>query len=88
MSVHDLEEQLRAEGFTHTYVWQDGPGAYYPEHTHSTVTAHVVLEGEVTVISEGKTQTYRDGDRIDIPAQTLHAATMGPKGCRYIIGEK
>jgi len=88
MDIHNLEEQLRAEGFGHTYVWQDGPGAYYPEHTHPTVTAHIVLEGEVTVTTEGKTQTYRVGERFDVTAETVHTATMGPKGCRYLIGER
>jgi mannose-6-phosphate isomerase-like protein (cupin superfamily) len=86
--VKDWEPQLRAEGFTRTYVWHDGPGAYYPEHTHPTMTAHIVLEGEVTVTSEGKTQTYRAGERFDVPAGTIHTAKMGPTGCRYLIGEK
>lgn len=88
MNIQDLERSLRAEGFGHTYVWQDGPGVYYPEHTHTDVTAHIVLEGEVTVSSEGKTRTYQAGERFDVPAQTMHSAKMGPKGCRYIIGEK
>ena len=88
MNVEALKEDLRAEGFTHNYVWQDGPGAYYPEHTHPTVTARVVLEGEVTVTSEGKTRTFRAGERFDVPAETIHSAKMGPNGCRYIIGEK
>ena len=88
MNVRVLENALRAEGFTHTYVWRDGPGAYYPEHTHPSVTAHIVLDGEVTVTSEGKTITYKAGDRFDVPAETLHTAQMGPKGCRYLIGEK
>ena len=88
MDIHNLEEQLRAEGFGHTYVWQDGPGAHYPEHTHPTATAHIVLEGEVRVTSEGKTQTYRTGERFDVPAETTHSAKMGLNGCRYLIGEK
>ena len=87
MTVRDLESALRAEGFGHTYVWEDGPGAFYPEHAHPTVTAHIVLDGEVTVTSEGKTQTYRAGERFDVPAETVHSARMGPKGCRYLIGE-
>lgn len=88
MDIHNLEEQLRAERFSHTYVWQDGPGAHYPEHAHPTVTAHIVLEGDVTVTSDGKTRTYQAGERFDVPAETVHSARMGPKGCRYLIGEK
>ncbi|MGH9796460.1 MAG: hypothetical protein ACRD5G_16975, partial [Candidatus Acidiferrales bacterium] len=32
MDVAALERQLHAEGFRHTYTWQDGPGAHYPDH--------------------------------------------------------
>jgi mannose-6-phosphate isomerase-like protein (cupin superfamily) len=88
LSSEELSARLHSEGFTHTYVWQDGPGAYYPDHTHAAVTAHIVLEGEMTVTSQAKTETYRAGDRFDVPANTVHSARMGPKGCRYLIGEK
>jgi len=79
---------LRSEGFTHTYIWEDGPNVYYPDHTHATVTAHMILEGEMTVTSQGKTETYRVGDPFDVPAHAVHSAQMGSKGCRYLIGEK
>ncbi|HUJ30026.1 MAG TPA: hypothetical protein VLY23_02005 [Candidatus Acidoferrum sp.] len=35
MDVRKLEAQLRSEGFTHTYVWQDASEAFYPNHTHA-----------------------------------------------------
>lgn len=88
MSVEEKQNQLRAEGFTHTYVWQDGPGVHYPDHTHATATAHIILEGEMTVTSVGRTQTYKPGERFDVPGHTVHSAKMGPQGCRYLIGEK
>ena len=83
-----LEHQLHQEGFRHTYVWQDGPNAFYPEHTHATETAHVILDGEMTLTRGGETHSYRVGDRCDVPAGAVHCAKMGPSGCRYLIGEK
>lgn len=88
MDVKQLEKQLHAEGFRQTYVWQDGPGVYYPDHTHPAETAHIILEGEMTLIQGGVTQTFRPGDRCDVPARAVHSARMGPNGCRYLIGEK
>ena len=88
MNPADLERQLRADGFTHTYVWEDGPGVSYPDHTHPTETAHIILEGEMTVTCVGRTQTYKPGERFDVPVHTVHSAKMGPEGCRYLIGEK
>jgi mannose-6-phosphate isomerase-like protein (cupin superfamily) len=88
MNVAELEEQLHREGFRHTYVWQDRPHAVYPDHTHAMETAHVILEGELTLVMGGHSVTYRPGQRCDVPAGAVHAACMGPAGCRYLIGEK
>ncbi|MGH9791102.1 MAG: cupin domain-containing protein [Candidatus Acidiferrales bacterium] len=89
MDVAALECQLHAEGFRHTYTWQDGPGAHYPEHTHPAESAHVILEGEMTLTRDGVSQTYKAGERApNVPAGAVHSARMGPSGCRYLIGEK
>lgn len=88
MNKKELQDKLREEGFSYTYIWEDAPNAFYPDHTHPNVTAHIILEGEMTVTSEGKTQIYKAGQRFDVPVETIHSARMGPLGCRYIIGEK
>jgi mannose-6-phosphate isomerase-like protein (cupin superfamily) len=83
-----LERQLQAEGFLHTYVWQDGPNAFYPDHTHAAETAHIILDGEMTLTHGGETYTFSAGERCDVPAGTVHSAKMGAHGCKYLIGEK
>lgn len=83
-----LRQQLRSEGFKTTYVWQDAPDTFYADHTHPTETAHIILEGEITLVAQGKEQTYRRGERCDVPAGARHSARMGPTGCRYLIGER
>ena len=83
-----LSRQLQAEGFSHTYVWQDAPGAFYSDHTHATETAHIILSGAMTLTMQGKSATYSAGDRCDVPAGAVHSARMGPSGCRYLIGER
>ncbi len=88
MNEKELERKLEAEGFSGIFIHQDRSGAYYPDHTHGGVTAHIVLDGEITVTSEGKTVTYGPGDRFDVPAGEVHSAKIGPAGCRYMIGEK
>ncbi len=87
MDEKQLAEQLRKEGFVHTYVWQDGPNAHYPDHTHAMETAHIILTGEMTLTMAGRAETYRAGQRCDVPAGAIHSARMGPQGCRYLIGE-
>ena len=88
MDEKQLTLNLRREGFTHTYVWQDGPNAAYPDHTHDVDTAHIILSGEMILTTAGATRTYRVGERCDVPARAVHSARMGPTGCRYLVGER
>lgn len=88
MNEKEVRKQLESEGFSHTYAWQDGPNALYPDHTHAGLTAHIILDGEMTLTMDGKSTTYRVGDRCDVPAGATHSARMGPRGCRYLVGEK
>lgn len=88
MTEKEFEAELRREGFSGIFVHRDSPNAFYPDHTHSGITAHIVLEGEITVTSQGQTITYKAGDRFDVPSGEVHSAKIGSKGCRYMIGEK
>jgi mannose-6-phosphate isomerase-like protein (cupin superfamily) len=88
MNEQSLAKKLRDEGFSHTYVWQDGPNACYPDHTHPEETAHIILTGEMILSMAGQSQTYRQGERCDVPPGAVHSAQMGPQGCRYLIGER
>ena len=88
MDEKQLARTLEQEGFGHTYVWQDGPNTSYPDHTHATETAHIILSGEMTLTMGGRSHTYRTGERCDVPAGAVHSARMGPTGCRYLIGER
>lgn len=83
-----LSELLMREGFSRTFVWQDAPDTDYAEHSHAQESAHIILSGEMTLTVDGKKATYREGQRCDVAAGVRHSARMGPKGCRYLIGER
>jgi hypothetical protein len=77
MDEKALVKKLEQEGFGNTYVWQDGPNASYPDHTHAEETAHIVLSGEMTLTMGGKTQTYRMGDPL---RRACRRCTFGAHG--------
>ena len=87
MTADEWKKLFTEEGFADVYVWEDGPGAHYPEHVHETDNAHAILSGEMVMRMKGAEKTLHIGDRIDIPAHTKHSATMGVEGCRYVVGE-
>ena len=88
MDERKCAESLEEEGYSNTYVWQDAADAFYPQHTHATETAHIILSGEMTLTTSAGSRTFRAGERCDVPAGAKHSARMGPQGCRYLIGEK
>jgi quercetin dioxygenase-like cupin family protein len=88
MDERELAKKLVREGFTQTFVWEDRPNAFYPEHTHADETAHIILNGDLALTMNGKTETCRAGGRCDVPAGAMHSAKIGSQGCRYLIGEK
>ena len=79
--------QLESEGYESVYEWQDKPEAIYEEHSHESKTSLYVTDGEVTFAVDGKEKKLKAGDRLDIPAGSLHSAVVGPKGCIMVIGE-
>jgi quercetin dioxygenase-like cupin family protein len=88
MNEAQFRRQLEEEGFETLYVWEDGPGAFYSDHKHLGESAHIILQGEMTLTMQGSSRTYRVGDRVDVPGGAAHSAKMGSMGCRYLIGEK
>ncbi|MDW8087440.1 MAG: AraC family ligand binding domain-containing protein [Candidatus Calescibacterium sp.] len=87
-SEKQIKEILKKEGFTNIYTWSDYPGSHYPDHTHNFYSAHIVIEGEIKIIANGKEYVFTKGDRFDVLKNEVHAAKIGEKGCTYIIGEK
>jgi uncharacterized protein YjlB len=68
----------------------DLPGKLHDWHSHSVHERLVVLSGSMVVawLSPGGTQSEREvtaGDRIELPAGTVHRSTAGPQGCTYLI---
>lgn len=51
-------------------------------HTHSVLTTHLVLRGEITLQEDGKEKkTYKPGGRADVGANIRHEAWIGQRVC-------
>lgn len=81
-----LESILHTE-YPIVYEWNDEPNAEYEEHQHEGKVSFYVLEGSVTFTSRIN-QTVSQHQRIDVPVGVKHTATVGPDGCRYIVGQE
>lgn len=80
-------EQLLAEGFVHIFDWTDAPGTVYEPHAHKDKVTIITTAGSVDFTIDGKTNTFRAGDRYDVPAGVIHSAVVGVEGWSCIVGE-
>ena len=69
-----------------------GSNAYYPPHTHSGKTTHLILKGGLTFTypddPDAKWESLGVGGRWDVDANKRHEVRMGSEGCTYVIGEQ
>lgn len=87
MQIEDVKKSLYREGFESAYVQEDPPGKIYPDHMHDVKVAHIILDGGMELVVDGKIHKLKADDRFDVPAHYIHSAKIGPDGCRYLIGE-
>ena len=74
--------RLCAEQGLSPYAWSNGPHYTYSEHTHSYDKVIYVVRGSITfsLPELGQQLTLKAGDRLDLPAKTVHAAVVGSQG--------
>lgn len=77
--------RLATEGLT-AGEWSSGPGDRYAAHTHDYDKVIVAVAGSITFRLPLTREAYQltPGDRLDLPAATLHAADVGPDGVRCL----
>ena len=82
-----LSAQLKREGFD-PYRWHDDAGADYRPHAHDHDESLWVIAGEITFGIDGADYRLGPGDRLMLPAGTVHTARAGAAGATYLIGQR
>ena len=65
--------------------WRDPPGETYAPHKHDADQTVYLVEGGMQLEIGGRVYDLEPGDKLDVPAFTVHSATA-PGGAVYIIG--
>lgn len=76
-----LWQLMTGEGLN-PYSWSNGPLDVYSAHSHSYNKVIYVVQGSITfgLPELGKQLTLKAGDRLDLPAGTVHEARVGAQG--------
>ena len=85
----ELMAKLRDEASS-CYSWSNGPGDRYAPHSHGYEKVLYCVEGSITFVleGEGRRLELKGGDRMVLPAGTVHSADVGPGGCTCIEGRR
>ena len=72
------------------YSWSNGPFDVYAAHSHSYNKVIYVVQGSIIFgLPELDQQlTLKAGDRLDLPAGTVHEARVGAQGVVCLEGHK
>ena len=81
-----LRARLAQDGYE-VFCWSDRAGADYRAHSHDHDESIGVVEGEITFGAAGREWRLGPGDRLMLPARTVHTARAGTRGATYLIGE-
>lgn len=81
MGEPELRRRLAGEGLDAS-TWGNGPFDHYAEHRHGYDKVLVAAAGSITfhLPELGRDVLLDAGDRLDLPANTLHGADVGPRG--------
>ena len=88
MNRAEFETECRAQGYHEIVDRQMEANTTNAEHSHEFDARLLVLEGEMTVTSEGQERTYRSGDSFAMTVGCRHAECSGPEGTRYLAGRR
>jgi quercetin dioxygenase-like cupin family protein len=86
LSREAFESDLRREGFDVVNGGQK-PDFVEETHAHDFDARIMVLSGEITIVRDGKLETFKAGDCCEIPEACQHATRVGPEGVAYIVGK-
>lgn len=70
-----------AEGLA-PYAWANGPHFTYAPHRHAYHKVLYVVRGSIRfeLPEHGESVDLHPGDRLDLPANVVHSALVGPEG--------
>jgi uncharacterized protein YjlB len=84
-----LWRHMTEEGLN-PYSWSNGPFDVYSAHSHSYNKVIYVVQGSITfgLPELGQQLTLKVGDRLDLPAGTVHDAHVGAQGVLCLEAHK
>lgn len=86
MTKEEFEQKLAGLGVqTVVEIAREANGSM-DTHTHPFEAHALILDGEITIVAEGRTVHCKAGDTFHLDANVPHTEHYGPQGVRYLAG--
>ena len=87
-TLEELKEMLERQGLE-AELYSDPPRMKYGRHKHPFDDFVVIVSGKMKIMTDRYEWTLKPGDRLDIPANTPHAAeVLGRTDVQYLSAAK
>ncbi|MEK9136810.1 MAG: cupin domain-containing protein [Bacteroidota bacterium] len=87
-TLEELKRILKAGG-QECDLYSDPPGMKYGRHRHDFDDFVVIVSGKMKIGTDTGTWVLKPGDRLDLPANTIHwAEVMGKEEVKYLSAAK
>ena len=84
----ELKELLEKEG-VESVLYSDRPGVKYGRHKHDFDDFIIIVSGQMKLATDEHEWILKPGDRLDIPANTIHRAeVLGHHDVQYLSAAK
>lgn len=85
MDIDNFRAEIARRGGAEPVEVAWGPGTVNERHTHDFSASLLVLEGEMTVATDGAERRCRAGDRFSLDAGVPHSERVGAAGVRFLV---
>lgn len=87
MDRQTFEDELRRDGYE--VFGSTTPGAKTnPDHSHPFDARVLVVEGALTLRTQGTLRTYRAGEHFSMMRGCVHSESYGPEGAVTVVGRR
>ena len=87
MDRQTFKMQLKRDGYE--VMTNTTPGEKInPEHSHPFDVRVMVVQGALTLTSDGSVRTFKSGETFTMPKGCLHSESYGPEGAVTLFGRK
>jgi len=88
MTKTEFIHMLIEEGYPRPIEVRHDPGVSLGEHAHPFEVYALILEGDIELIIQGESSTYKLGDFFYLGAQELHSESYGKEGVFYLASRR